>query len=285
MNRITDIFDNRELALIIWLSGFSFWAVSKQKIRKSILDIIRALFAKTMLVSILLMLSYIAFMIYVFNKVGLWDKSMIKVTFYWFFGSAFILFMNSTKINKNDNYLKKIILDSLKLVIVLELVVNFYSFHLLIELLLAPIFFILFAFKGIAEIKEEHAFMKNIVDFILGLFGTAFIIYALYKIVGDFKNFATLVNLQELLLPPALTITFLPFIYLTALYAAYELLFVRIGFFMKDSTLFKYTKRQILYAFHFDLKSLNQWSKQQGVIKFTDKKEVQATLNNYKKIN
>jgi hypothetical protein len=63
INFITNNFNNREIAIYIWLFILLIWALFKSKIRESIFGLLKALFSKKILCVILLMFSYISFLL------------------------------------------------------------------------------------------------------------------------------------------------------------------------------------------------------------------------------
>ena len=57
---------------------------------------------------------------------------------------------------------------------------------------------------------------------------------ALWSIVADFGNFASADTARQFFIAPLLTFASIPFLYVVALVMAYELVFMRIGFALKD---------------------------------------------------
>jgi hypothetical protein len=98
--------------------------------------------------------------------------------------------------------------------------------------------------------------------------------------VVDFNKFASMSTLENFIIPILLTLTFLPFVYLVAVYVAYENLFIRLQFFIKDPSLLKYTKKRILQVFHFRLVALDEWSKNIYKLNFADYHSVEEALRN-----
>ena len=108
-------FNNREIAIILWLLIFLVWALFHKKIRASLFSVLKILTSVRFILLIILMLLYVSLMIYLFRKIGLWDGSMIKDTTLWFFGVAFIMLINWNKATEEEHYFQKVLLDNLKL--------------------------------------------------------------------------------------------------------------------------------------------------------------------------
>jgi len=145
---------------------------------------------------------------------------------------------------------------------ILEFIINLYVFNLVVEFLLVPILFVVAALLAYSDSKKEYKSIKNVLQFLLDLYGIFLIIFAIIQVIGDFKDFATLYNLKDFLLAPLLTVSYLPFVYFLVLYGTYDALFTQVDIFLRDQNteLRRFTKRQILHACLFDLKKLNRFS-------------------------
>jgi hypothetical protein len=196
-------------------------------------------------------------------EIGIWDWVFVKDTIYWFLAVAFVLLLNTNKANQEKGFFIKILKDNLKIILILEFVLTLYTFNLVAEIILVPILVFIGAMSAVSELKKEYLPVKKLFDFILSLIGIFFIVFAFGKIFGDFQNIMTSQNLKTLILPPILTVAFIPFVYLFALIMAYETLFVRLSIFNKnDPNLLKFAKRKIIRAYHLNLSKLNHFTRE-----------------------
>ena len=164
----------------------------------------------------------------------------------------------------------------------LEFIINLYVFNLAVELVLMPILFIIVLISAFAELKEEYRLVKKVFDYILGIIGICFILFAFANIFIDFRSFANMDNLRSFLLPPILTIVFLPFMYLFTLFIMYESYFIRLDIFNENKAITRYAKRKILALCHLNLKMLNKLSKEVKIMKIFNKNDVQTILQKFK---
>lgn len=256
---MSDIFNNREIALIVYLLIFIIWAMTKKDIRKSIFGVFKVLFNKTILISIILILIYISIIVYGLFHLNLWDFYMLKDTIYWTFGAGFILMMNSTEALSDEDFFRDFLKNNIKLIIILEFIVGLYVFGLITEFVLMPFVILLSLLWGYSENYEEYIQVKNIVQTILAIIGTIYFIYSLFMIYKDFTDFATYNTLRSFLLPIILTILFLPFGYCFALFLHYQSIFKRMEFSMRDdNTLKNYAKKRILLNSNFSFSRLRK---------------------------
>ena len=262
---ILQTFNNREIAIMIWIVIFFIWVFLKKDVRRNVkkplTSVLKLLFWGKIGTALLIMILNTVLVAFLLAKVHFWDVSLLKDTVFWFFGTGFIMFMNSNKIGSEKHYFKKALLDNLKFVVVLEFIINLYVFNIFVELLIVPAIFIIAAMISISKTKKEYLLAKKVLSSVLSVFGLIFISYALIELTTSFKDFTTLQNLKDFLLTPILTITYLPFLYFLVLYSTYELLFVRIDLWIKkDKQLANYLKWQTLKKCSLNLNKLNTFS-------------------------
>ena len=133
-------FNTREIAVILWLGIFVLWALSQKSIRKSLLDVLKSLFQIKIFSVIIAAILYTGILVFILAQVGIWEWSLLKDTIYWFLCSALVLLMNTDKANQEKGFFIKILKDNLKIILILEFILAFYTFNLLVEIVLVPIF-------------------------------------------------------------------------------------------------------------------------------------------------
>ena len=221
-------------------------------------------------------------MVLAFERIGFWDITALKDTIFWIFGIAFIMFINLNKAANDEKYFRNTIIDSIKIIIVLEFIINLYSFNLIVELIFVPIVVLIAMMSGFSSIKPEYEQVNVFLGYLLGLIGIVLLIFTFYQIVIDFREFASLKNLRDFLLPIFFTVALLPITYLLALFIKYEDIFARIDIANKNKDLTRYAKQRIFLACHFNLRKLNRFSKNIIFLKLNDKEDVSNLLRNFK---
>ena len=273
------MFNNREVATIIWLFLLFLWVLSRAEIRSSLPGVVKALLGRQMVLAISSMLAYVAVMVLVFSKLGFWDQSAIKDTVFWVLGGAVVMFFNVNKAAGDEHYFRKVVSDNLKLVLVLEFLVNVYTFGLLAELVIVPLIALLLMLKTFVGLKAEYKKVDTFLGYVLGIIGLSLLAFAVYQAIVNLQVFANLRTLRDFLLPPVLSIAFLPFIYGLALYMTYDGLFRRMDFFNgNDPGLARYAKWKSFTSFHVNLKGLNEWSKEARGLHFDNRSDVLALI-------
>lgn len=250
---IAKVFSAREQALILWLLAFALLILLSRPIRKSLYGMLKAFVALRKYIGLLVL--YCVVMVLPFALAGFWDKSLLKDTVFWFLGFAMVLFFNINKA-KSGAYFKKVVKDALKWTIVVEFVINFYTFSLTTELIILPVLVFLGLLQAEAEMREEHAIVAKFMQNLLPIIGFSLIVYTGYRMFAEYSKLFTTATLKSLLLPLVFSILALPYFYVLALYTNYESFFVRIKFMMNDEGMKKRLRWTILRVANVNLNRL-----------------------------
>jgi len=289
VNTENELFNNREEASIVWLLAFLIWCILREDTRGAVHGVLKALLQAKIIMVWATMILYVCILIPLFSTIGLWQTDLIKDTVLWSLGTAFVYLMNIDQITKSENYFKNILFNNLKLVLVLEFIVNFYTFSFGVEILLIPIIFILVGMSVVAGTDGEYQTVKKIVDFIMAAFGIALLINASNSLLNEFSDFATLDTFRAFILPIAFTFAYLPFLYFWALIMSFENLFVHIDIRLKqrDSKLAGYLKRKILVLCHFNLTKLNRFAREctEEIGRMRNRNDVDNMIQQFKQRN
>lgn len=261
MRLATEVFNPREIASFIWIVAAVVFVLilarstSRQVVRSFLQLLKAALGLKTIFLGMLL---YVCLMVACFAAVGLWTTSDIKDTVYWTIGVGLILVVNSNKAIRDDGYFRKITIDNLKLALVLEFLVNLYTFSLVWELILSPVVFLLLLVSAFAENNAGQKQLRLWSQRFLGVIGVVIFVLTVRNVAVDVQGFATLDNLRAFLLPVLFFVAFLPLVYLIVLLMAYQIIFLDIEPLNKDRKLIKYAKRRVFFSCHLSLSKLRR---------------------------
>ena len=236
MTTLGNVLNNREIAILIWLGVFFAWALSKRNVRKSLGEVVKFAIKGVIFVSLTLMVLYIGAIIYVLHTINFWNISNLSDTVVWVLGVAFVMLSNVGH-SQEEGFFRKVVIDNVKFVIFIEFIINLYVFDFWAEMILVPIFTIIGALLGVASANPKFKPAENFLTVITGLIGLGLIAYALYNISVGIRAFASTQNLIAFFLPLVLTILYLPFIYILAVFVVYDSIFVRINTLIKEPQL------------------------------------------------
>ena len=151
---------------------------------------------------------------------------LLKDTIIWLIVVGFVIVFNA--IGKNIQYFKKIAIESIQLTIILEFIANLHVLSFIFEFTTIPIFVFIGLVQAVNEYKVGNKKIEKLINSIVNLYALTVFIFAIYKTIQNYRLDFTWEALQSLLLPTILTILFIPFSYLIALYSAYENLFIKL---------------------------------------------------------
>jgi len=260
MVKLHEIFNNREIASIIWLVIIGLSLQFNRSVRQASINLLGAFFQWKITAIILLSILYSAAIVWLLWIINFWDIIFLKDTIFWFLGSGFFILMNLNKADKEKNFFKNIFRDNLKLILVLEFIINFHHFSLLAEMLLLPTLTFLAILQVVAEREEKTIIVKNLIDWIFVVTGIIFLVLSIQDIVNNITGFANYSNLKSFTLPIILSISFLPCAYLIAVFMNYESLFVRLGFYLKNKKDLRYAKLRIMQKCRLQLSKIRTLS-------------------------
>ena len=276
-------FDNRQLAIFLWLTIVLFVALFNLKIRKAFCRVIKMFFAWKLTVLYVGMFVYISLLIFSLMFVGLWKSYFWSILLLRVLFVAFPLLLNFSKANEKD-FLRLEVKNSLKVTVFAEFIVNFYVFPFGVEFILVPILAIVSVLIVVSETDEKCLQVKKFLNGVLAIFGTILLIYFILMLKSNFLEFATFRNVENFCVPILITILFLPYVYLVALLANCESFVMRLKWFVKDKGVLKYAKYKTIWNFGLRPQVLNEWSRYVcSGYRFKDKGEVDKAIQEFKK--
>ena len=241
------MFNNREIAILSWATIFFVWAFSRKKIRQSLFQLVKSFISPKIIVPFMLFFIYSSLIVLILRKIHIWNLSNLKETIYWLFFSGIIIAFEIVIDEKTESPIRKTVRDLFAFTIILEFIVNTYVFKLPFEMVFVPTTVILTAIYTYASINAEYKIVEKVFGALLAIIGIAMFVQALIQIYSDFSKFASVNTLIDFVLPPILTVSILPAIYLLLLYASYEMLFTRVDLMLGSTKMRRYAKKLLLF--------------------------------------
>lgn len=280
IQNITQTFNNREIAIFFWIILFFGWILSHKSMRKSTVGLIKSFMVFSILTTIFCMLVYISTIILFFNYLAIWDFSLLKDTIYWTFGFAFIQLVNINDSEKDEKFFKKTLLNSFKIIVIIEFLTNLYTFSLVVELIALPLILIFTMVSTYSENKEENRAVKKLSDTLLSLYGITVLSFSIYHAILDFSNLATINNLKSLLMGPVLTGLYIPYMYFVALFMTYESFLKSRKWILKDNKeLFRFLRWYVLRKCNFSLAKIHLVSRKIHIYRNEEKSKIIEDIN------
>lgn len=236
------IFNNREIAIGIWLVIFIVFVGANRSLRFSSYDIFKPLFNRYIVFPFVLLVGYIFLIVIILYRLGAWDIGQLKNTILWSLSYALTSMFRISKIESEEHYFRNSIKDQLKIVAAFEFIVTFYTYSLLSELIIVPLVAFVVGMQALTEGKKEYALVGKLLTGVLTLFSIGLIANATYNLITDFDGFAKLGTLKDFGIPIVLSILLIPFIFALLIYTSYENAFIRIKQCIQDTALISCAK-------------------------------------------
>jgi len=253
---IQEIFSNREISLLVWLLLILLAIHFKKTTRNSFWYVIKTLFHKQFL-KVYFFLAIYLFLIFLFlNRIKLWNYTDIKDSLFWFFTVAMVMVFSINSTKRISDF-KKLFIDTVKFTIILEFIINLFSFSLVTELLMLPFLSIIILLQVFSETDKEYFQVTKLLNNVLRFIGLSILLFSIYKTYKEFNNVANIGTLKSFILPIILTVLFIPFVYFLSLYSIYQSYFIQLDFMTVKKDKVKIAKKTIRNVANINLKKLN----------------------------
>jgi len=261
---VNNLFNNREISTLFWLSVLAVWALRQEHLRQSFARIPKAFWKWRIVVLTLFLMLYVAACAYGMNRIGLWNPSHLKGTLLWFLGSGYVMFVQLLGEERNLGLLREIGFKCFKLILVMEFLIGMYVFSLPVELVFVPFLSLVVMMKAIAdtEVEKDYRAVQKLLDGILIIIGFVLVYHTVREAASEPGRLLASKTLKDFALPIWLTLSFLPVLYLGKLAAMYQVLFVRISFLINhDERVQRYVKWKTLLLCRLNVWRLERWGR------------------------
>jgi hypothetical protein len=251
--------NNREIAVLFWTVVFLFFV--RSALKTTLPQLLKSFLAGKVISVFLILGMYTAALCWVLKWLDLWDTTLIKDTTIWYFAAGCSTIFQAADSSKTQHLFKKIFLDTLKLTVVIEFLLEKFVLPFLYEMLLVPIIGLLAAIIAVAGTKKEFLPVQKLAQTLFNVLALTLLLSALYGFFSHYTELQTANTLHEFLLAPFLTIATIPFFFAFSLLCAHEQLAIRMEAFTRHNPeLTRYAKREALLASNLSLRKLRKLS-------------------------
>ena len=165
------ILSTREWATVIWAFIFFVYAMVHRQIREAFWKVVKIFFGKKLRILWGIILLYVLGITLIFYHLPFWDNVYIKDIIVWFLFSGLIYCMNAVSQEADEEFIRKVLKDNLKLTAILEFIISTFTFNIWVELAIIPITTMIVMMNVIAERKEEYEKVHKLLDIVLAVAG------------------------------------------------------------------------------------------------------------------
>ncbi len=253
-------FDNREIAVCIWMFGFACWfAARKANVRSSIINLVHAVLARQIVVSVLIFATYFVGFVWILSILGVWVESQFKLTLFWFFSVGLVGLASVAEVEDGEPRIWEKAKNNFSISVFLDFFVNLYRMPLFAELLFVPFIAVLSVVVAYSSHDEKYKKIEALRNKLIISIGFIFLICTVREMIGNYEDIVTANNVRALLLPIVFSLGMLPIFWVGVVYASYEGVFLRMPFLINDQSLHRYTKLALVHAFRTNTRCLHSW--------------------------
>lgn len=277
-----EILSTREWAISIWILiviGFLVISPKTKGIGEQFKGLLKAFFVRPIVSVFLLMTIYVVGVINIYSELGLWEWHQLKNTIIWYFGIASMSLLKMNTVKDSPDYLKDTVLNSIKLIGIIEFITSVYTFNIFVELILVPFLFVLGAMVALTQNNKEFKSIDGFLNGILVAVGSTILIFTFYLMVSDIGVLTTEEKAYDFIVPPLLTLAYIPFMMFMVMYSTYENVFCRLQFFVKGSFLSFYAKLVTMIRFNFRSSLLERWASSLAVSDISSMKDINKSIS------
>ena len=233
-------FSPREIAVALWTFAFLTLVLSVRGVRESALGLIRHALLSRLILVWLSLAAYAVMLVLGLRELGLWTIDLLKDTVVWFAFGALTYPFQFHDPQKTPQVLRALVRDSLSVLIIIEVLVETYTFSLPIELIIVPTVTLIAMMGAVAEMREEHKPVAKMLGNVQALAGVVLIAIVVWRAATDPEHSFVAALLSSLIVV-VLSLATWPYICFLRLAFAYEGMLWRIGWKKNVSRVFKHS--------------------------------------------
>lgn len=250
----------RDIAIVLWIGALALFLLQKAGIRKSVFRLPGNLVNIKVTGSFLSVALYASVVVVVLRNLGFWDFSLLKDTIYWYFVVGVPLLVTSAIADSGAKLVKHLVADNIRAVVLLEFLVNTFTFPLGIELFLVPTACFLGLLPLVFENKREHESIAEFAKAASSIFGLAVLGYICVRIFSEWNEFVSFETVRNLTFPLVMSAVYVPFLYVVLLVVTYEKAFVwlKLGC-SKEPNIIAHARKQIFLQHGLNIRKLREF--------------------------
>lgn len=201
MGVIQEFFNNREIAIGIWVIIGLAVILPTKPARQFIKTAIPILFCKKFVIFYIVFLSFLGLVLFALNWAGLWDLTLLKDTVFWVLFVELPLFAKAIEKADGGRFFSKLIRENVAIVVAIEFFVGFWTFSLITEIILIPLTVLISVLQVLAGQDKKHRSAKRFFDGLLVLWGIILLINAIYSLIHAPNQFLSFDTLKSTIAP------------------------------------------------------------------------------------
>ncbi|MFD1881373.1 hypothetical protein [Paracoccus pacificus] len=278
---------NREIAVLFYLflllAAVLLWKTG----RPLAFNVVRAFFMPKLAQLWLLMSLYVAACVWLLAWLNFWDWPNLKSTLLWWLTVGFTSVFEAQQLKDKPHALRKLVRDAFTLSAVLMFIAELVSFPLWVELLMLPALAFLTLLIVVGEHQTDKPGVPRVLKLLRGLqmlTGLIVLGFSYWLVAASITEFWSLNTLREFGLPLLLWLMFIPFIFLLAVFMAYEEAFIYLQMRPEQATIVRYARWRALFAFGCNIDGVKRLARDIRVREIAEKQGIKEAIREIKRL-
>ncbi|MBI2704029.1 MAG: hypothetical protein HYX32_01875 [Actinobacteria bacterium] len=222
--------NERQIATLLWIGLLLVAVLVLPTGRKGLVDVARGFLSHRIWPISALLALWSFGLVLIGRRIGIWTDALAADTWFWFFTTAVVLLFNFSKVNKEPDFFKRTAKETFGLTLIFGFLSDLYVLSVPVEFIGQGALAVLAGVSAVEAHQRESADARKLVDGCLSVVGLSILVLALLSLVTNWSNAEVPDLARKLLMPAWMTLGVLPYIYVVALYAGYQMAFTWIGF-------------------------------------------------------
>ena len=256
-----ELFSTREIAVGTYFIIISAFLIFNKKTQKSVKNVVVTALNKQLVRPFIFLMVYASALVYLSTFLSFWDWKYLKDIIIWVLFSGVPICYSAVNTKESD-YFKNILIDNFKFTALVEFITGTFTFPLYIEFLLLPCMVVLYIFQAYTEGKEQYKNANIFFNFIIACAGITIIYFTIKEALSSYDKVGSIDLIVSFIIPIVFSIAYLPVAYLFAIYAKYQILFMRVVFRTeKNKKTIRHRKKAIFLSCGLSLTKIKQFEK------------------------
>lgn len=246
------MFNDRQLASLLWIGVILVFAIGHPKVRGSVPDVLRAMASLSILSVLALLAGWSYALVRLGGRLGIWTPAIAGDTWFWFFTTAVVLVFNMQKVSTEEDFFLASAKATFGVTFFFGFLTDLWVLSVPAEFVAQGLVALFVGLSLVAARDPDQAQVKKLVDGCLSFIGLAVAALAARALILDWSDSDKAALARQLLTPVWMTLGVLPLIYAVGLYSAYQQVFMRIGWSGDPSRRIRVrAKMALLVGLHF----------------------------------
>lgn len=182
MATIQEIFNNREIAIGIWVIISFVVILLSKSLRRLLAQFLKAtmpiLVCRKFVVFYVVFIAFLTLVLRALKWTTFWDNSLLKDTIFWALFVELPLFGKAIQEAKDNRFFSNLIADNLKAVALFQFFIEFWTFSLRTELILIPVTVVFSFLYALASREKQHKPAKAAFEVLLTIWAIILTVYS-----------------------------------------------------------------------------------------------------------